>query len=141
MNKYFCYKTVHATDMKRNDYVDHIKQTSPERCNTGLKRSVVDEPGYLVIYNKDTDRHYESWSPKLEFEGGYERIDVPYENERIMSFFKYDHLPENLQKISRPLCNLALMMACILTPQAEKTAGMRKLLEAKDCFVRAHLHK
>jgi hypothetical protein len=35
----------------------------------------------------------------------------------IMKFFAYAHLPDS----------------------AEKSAGLRKLLEAKDCFVRASL--
>jgi hypothetical protein len=29
----------------------------------------------------------------------------------------------------------------VLTESAEKTAGLRKLLEAKDCFVRAKLEQ
>ena len=57
----------------------------------------------------------------------------------IMKFFAYKHLPENLQEISAPLCLVAEKYDRELKPGAEKSAGLRKLLEAKDCFVRAAL--
>lgn len=62
---------------------------------------------------------------------------------QILRFFAYEHLPDFLQKISRPIsrpiCELAEEMDEILPNGPEKTAGLRKLLEAKDCFVRANL--
>jgi hypothetical protein len=57
----------------------------------------------------------------------------------IMKYFTYDHLPENLQKISKPICDLAKTIDDSLPQGAEKSAGLRKLLEAKDCFVRSIL--
>ena len=57
--------------------------------------------------------------------------------QRLMKYFKYEHLPEHLQEISRTCCALAQKMETSLVNGPEKTAGMRKLLEAKDCFVRA----
>lgn len=57
----------------------------------------------------------------------------------IMKFFEYVHLPENLQAVSRPIGELAAEMNARIPDSAEKTAGLRKLLEAKDCFVRASL--
>ena len=59
----------------------------------------------------------------------------------IVKFFKYDHLPEHLQEVSKPLGELALLMDETLPDCAEKSAGLRKLLEAKDCFVRAKLEE
>ena len=56
-----------------------------------------------------------------------------------IKFFDYAHLPEKLQAISKPLCELAHLMERTLPDGPEKSAGMRKLLEAKDCFVRAAL--
>lgn len=57
----------------------------------------------------------------------------------ILQFFAYQHLPPHLQTVSAPIGNLATAMADSLPPSAELTAGLRKLLEAKDCFVRAAL--
>jgi hypothetical protein len=61
----------------------------------------------------------------------------------IMEHFRYDHLPDKLQAVSRPLCELAAMMDEFLPEDAEscgeKQTGLRKLLEAKDCFVRSAL--
>lgn len=59
----------------------------------------------------------------------------------LMPYFSYEHLPEHLQKISKPLGELAKIMDKELPVGSEKTAGLRKLLEAKDCFVRASLEK
>jgi hypothetical protein len=59
----------------------------------------------------------------------------------ILQFFKYEHLPEHLKNVSKLICDLAFTLNAILPNNAEKSAGMRKLLEAKDCFVRSILYK
>lgn len=50
--------------------------------------------------------------------------------------FAFDHLPERLKLISRPFSNLAWDMVVGLGDGPELSAGLRKLLEAKDCMVR-----
>lgn len=57
----------------------------------------------------------------------------------IMKFFAYEHLPEKLQEISKPICDVAREYESSIPNSAEKSAGLRKLLEAKDCLVRAAL--
>lgn len=57
----------------------------------------------------------------------------------IMKFFEYEHLPVNLQEISKPFGDLAKEMNEHLPESAEKSAMLRKILEAKDCAVRANL--
>ncbi|MFG1205574.1 hypothetical protein [Xanthobacter flavus] len=57
----------------------------------------------------------------------------------IMKYFAYEHLPANLQEVSKPIGDLARQMDEALPDGAEKSAGLRKLLEAKDCLVRAKL--
>lgn len=59
--------------------------------------------------------------------------------EPILRFFHYAHLPPRLKEISAPFCKLALVMFDTLPRSAERAAGLRKLLEAKDCAVRASL--
>ena len=58
----------------------------------------------------------------------------------ILQFFAYKHLPPRLQEISKPFAELAHSLAERGSdhPQ-EVAAGLRKLLEAKDCAVRAGL--
>lgn len=56
-----------------------------------------------------------------------------------IKYFSYAHLPAHLQEVSSPVGDLAAMMESLLPEGPEKSAGMRKLLEAKDCFVRASL--
>ena len=57
----------------------------------------------------------------------------------IINYFKYEHLPEHLQEVSKPFCHIAARMNNRFDASAERAAGLRKLLEAKDCFVRAAL--
>ena len=57
----------------------------------------------------------------------------------ILHFFHYDHLPAALQSISAPFCGLAAHLVDTLPRNAERTVALRKLLEAKDCAVRANV--
>ncbi len=57
----------------------------------------------------------------------------------ILQFFKYQHLPVALQVASKGASDLAQDMVAMLPEGPELTTGLRKLLEAKDCFVRAKL--
>ena len=59
----------------------------------------------------------------------------------ILQFFGYEHLRPDLQEVSKPFSVLAEFMVEHLPENAERSAGLRKLLEAKDCAVRAHLSK
>lgn len=59
----------------------------------------------------------------------------------IIKYFAYKHLPPHLQAVSEPF---ALLANVILeryvnedVDEEETLAGLRKLLEAKDCIVRS----
>jgi hypothetical protein len=54
----------------------------------------------------------------------------------ILRFFDYEHLPPFLQEISKPFGDMARKLDADEPSGPEKSAGLRKLLEAKDCFVR-----
>jgi hypothetical protein len=56
-----------------------------------------------------------------------------------IKYFAFAHLPPHLQEVSKPIGELAEKLEAELPDGPEKSAGMRKLLEAKDCFVRAKL--
>jgi hypothetical protein len=57
----------------------------------------------------------------------------------ILAYFSWQHLPKHLQVVSHRCAELAHYMDASLPDSAEKSAGLRKLLEAKDCFVRAQM--
>lgn len=59
----------------------------------------------------------------------------------ILKYFQYAHLPSNLQVISGKVFEIVHWMENHLPECAEKDVGLRKLLEAKDCFIRAELNK
>lgn len=61
---------------------------------------------------------------------------MPLELE-IMKYFNYGHLPLHLQAVSKDICEVTQKMSKELPDGPEKSAGLRKLLEAKDCFVRS----
>lgn len=57
----------------------------------------------------------------------------------ILKYFKYDHLPEHLQEVSRPFGELAQHLVNTIQSGPELTVALRKLLESKDAAVRANL--
>ena len=57
----------------------------------------------------------------------------------ILRWFTYDHLPADLQEVSAPFAELAYNLSSSLRYCAETSTALRKLLEAKDCAVRAAL--
>jgi hypothetical protein len=59
----------------------------------------------------------------------------------LLQFFAYEHLPEHLQAVSKPFGELAKQIVATLPSNPERTVALRKLLEAKDCAVRALLFK
>lgn len=73
----------------------------------------------------------------------------------LLQFFEYEHLPPYLQMVARPFRELAwaivhgdnvpqsggVTIGSGIPDNPEREAGLRKLLEAKDCAVRALLFK
>jgi hypothetical protein len=58
----------------------------------------------------------------------------------MLQFFAWDHLPVPLQNVSRPFWQLALQIVEKVPRNPERTVALRKLLEAKDCAVRAAIY-
>lgn len=56
--------------------------------------------------------------------------------QHMLDLFEYKHLPPHLAAVSAPVFDIAHRMADSLDSGPELTTGLRKLLEAKDCFVR-----
>lgn len=57
--------------------------------------------------------------------------------EAVLRFFEYDHLPEPLKNVAYLAADYAQAVCDRVESDPELTVGLRKLLEAKDCFVRA----
>lgn len=55
----------------------------------------------------------------------------------VLKWFEGDHLPEHLAEVSAKFRTLAFELADAHGPSPELTVGLRRLLEAKDCMVRA----
>jgi hypothetical protein len=61
--------------------------------------------------------------------------------EPMLQFFECGHLRGDLQAVSMPFSELAFAIVNELPRNPERTAALRKLLEAKDCAVRAMLYQ
>jgi len=57
----------------------------------------------------------------------------------LIRFFAYEHLPEHLRAVSKEFYDLATWMELSIPENDEMTMALRKLLEAKDCAVRARI--
>ena len=55
------------------------------------------------------------------------------------STFTFEHLPADLQEISKPCCELALKVYDEIPDCDEREAALRFIMQAKDCLVRAKL--
>lgn len=56
--------------------------------------------------------------------------------QHLLKQFRYEHLPPVLQTISKPVHDLAHMMADVLGSGPELSVGLRHLLDGKDALVR-----
>ena len=63
------------------------------------------------------------------------------ERHYLLQFFAFEHLPGDLQAVSKLFHALAERIDETIPKNAESTTALRKLLEAKDCAVRALLFK
>jgi hypothetical protein len=61
--------------------------------------------------------------------------------EPMLQFFAFEHLRPELQGVSKPFAELALRIAQTLPKNPERTTCLRKLMEAKDCAVRAAIYR
>lgn len=63
------------------------------------------------------------------------------EPDHLLQFFTYGHLPPELAAVSFEFATLARWLTDNIPRNPERTVALRKLLEAKDCAVRARLIK
>ena len=63
------------------------------------------------------------------------------DEERMLQFFEYEHLPPHLQEISRLFHGLAHRLVATLPRNPERTKALNDLLAAKDWAVRSRLAK
>ena len=61
------------------------------------------------------------------------------QEDHVLRFFHYAHLPQELQARSKPFCDLARIIVDSAPRNPERTVALRKLLEAKDANIRAFI--
>ena len=88
------------------------------------------------VKEKHGTQHYWDLDEAVELQRKIGDMD----QEHIMQFFAYEHLPPHLQAVSKPFGELAAVVMT-LPRNPERSVALRKLLEAKDAAVRASLAK
>jgi hypothetical protein len=86
--------------------------------------------------NQRDNRFYRGAPP-----GGWLTNEEAKMDEPLLQFFEFGHLPEHLAAVSAPFAILARDLVNTLPRNPERTVALRKLLEAKDCAVRAVLYR
>lgn len=131
-----------------------IEGSSTQPCDAGVvfvhgdrlvNLSVTDHNGN--IHKRTSVTLYQPGDTIRHADGGY-AVWMDYQQQQAqpkpqgsttVKYFAFAHLPAHLQIVSKPLAQLAELLEQLLPSGPELSAGMRKLLEAKDCFVRAAL--
>ena len=62
------------------------------------------------------------------------------DEERMMKWFEFEHLPDNLKATSARFWDIACQIVATIDSGPERTVALRKLLESKDAAVRAMLN-
>jgi hypothetical protein len=77
----------------------------------------------------------------VQLEGRVDLLEGMKMDEPLLQFFRFAHLPEPLQQVAEPFDTLARHIDIALPRNPERTVCLRKLLEAKDCAIRARLYE
>ncbi len=68
-------------------------------------------------------------------------VQLTEPREYLLQYFEYGHLPAHMQDTSRLFHDLAHTLIATTPRNPERTMALRRLLEAKDCAVRANIFK
>ena len=118
--------------------LENAAMNAEERDEYALVKEMVDHIERLEAALREADAACVELADRIEhLELGK---NMKPNHEPMLQFFAYAHLPERLQKISIPFCELAENIVNTLPRNPERTAALRKLLEAKDCAVRTFLY-
>lgn len=88
-----------------------------------------------VCTARNTCTRFNSLTPQLVRKGNKRETM----SNKLMEYFKYDHLSGELRTTSKKFAELAEWVDSNLPECAEKTVALRKLLEGKDAAVRSTL--
>lgn len=131
-----------------------IEGNSAQPCDAGIVCVHGDRLVNLIVTDHNGNTHkrtsvtlYQPGDNISHVGGGYavwmdyqvKQAEPKPQGSTTAKYFAYGHLPAHLQTVSQPVGQLAELLELLLPNGPEKSAGMRKLLEAKDCFVRAAL--
>lgn len=104
-------------------------------------KNIFDEAMTAFDVEKEAARKDQEARLRTAIEGLERRAAGIAAPEFLLQFFAFSHLSANLQEVSKPFCEMAQRIVDTLPRNQERTVALRKLLEAKDCAVRAFIAK
>lgn len=147
--------TCHHYVLQRDEGITNKENRMGQRLNPETGEPLTEMVGpnggpYVEVGKRADGRTHPTGGPFTQESGTGDGMTKP-PPEHILQFFAYDHLPHNLQAVSRPFCELARAIVgdpsewsqtgLALPRNPERTVALRKLLEAKDAAVRAVIAK
>jgi ferritin-like protein len=79
--------------------------------------------------------------PAKEVKNHIKPIIEQITGEYLLQFFEFGHLPAQLQGTAQLFHDQAKAVVASIPANPERTMCLRRLLEAKDCAIRAHIFK
>lgn len=95
-----------------------------------IERRRTQKPGALVLHNLAG-----ALGVSVEYLLNDKEKEIKMDKRLIL--FKFDHLKGDLRDASKLFYDLAQKLVSEIPDNVERSAGLRKLLESKDCIVRA----
>lgn len=138
--------TTYVRNLLNPNNYPRMMQALDERIRILAKKSIMDDVNRVKQLRDEQDIPVE-----VEDEGGPPDSNAKSEapddaftlreivTDPIIRFFEYRHLPEELAKVSFNFHELAKGIIRNLPKNAERDEALRKLLESKDCAVRAKM--
>lgn len=134
MKKYKCHKEVHAEPITRGAYNVSRGWTIPDDEDP-------EDAGYKIVYNRGTVDAYISWSPKKQFDDGYDLVEgstfesrliieleeLRDKSDKLLSFFDttiYANLQGSEQKLLVQQCQHMVRYGDILAIRIQCLTGI-----------------
>lgn len=115
----------------------HVKDAETEAELAVRLAEVLTDPeyhcGHAVLHGTHDQVTLNASAPGLSLDPALRHPSTT----QMLAHFAHGHLPPHLASVSAPFGRLARQMATMLDDGPELTVALRKLLESKDCAVRA----
>lgn len=129
-----------AYRLKENEMTDDETKKAVSASADPNCKEMTDDETKEAIRAALRSREMQAKSDEVLMQALRDRVQHPHMGERepMLRHFRFAHLrSEDMKSISRGFAMLALQLVERLPASPERTVALRKMVEAKDCAVRA----